>query len=113
MFYRNGCYSKTRNLRVRPIREHAICLVFTPANPTLFKLNSSAWGVLDMCDGRTGASLETSFRATIGSRLAKEKAIAELQRIIQDLEEKGIVKCRINMLRQAAGNSRSRADERR
>ena len=91
MFYRNGCYRKTPNLRVRPIPEMDACVVFTPDEPNLYTLNATAWLVLELCDGRKGKALEASYFDAVEPLLTRRKACAELHRIVKDLEQKGIV----------------------
>lgn len=43
--------------------ELATCLVFTPAEPRLFTLNPSAWLILEMAEGISGAALEAAYLA--------------------------------------------------
>jgi hypothetical protein len=57
----------------------------------MFTLNVTAWLALELCDGRRGRSLESSFRRTLAGRLPEIDARAELQRIVEDLEANGMV----------------------
>lgn len=94
MFSPSGFYSKTRNLRVRPVPEMQVCLVFTPDAPKLYTLNTTAWLVLELCDGRSGKGLEAAYVGALGSTLTRKEAQSELRSIVKDLERKGIVKRR-------------------
>ena len=91
MFSRNGCYRKTPKLRVRPVPEMDACIVFTPARPNLYTLNPTAWLVLELCDGATGKALEARYYHAVEPLLTRGEARAELHRIVEDLEHKGIV----------------------
>lgn len=90
MFYPSGCYRKTRDLRIRPIPEMEVCLVFTPASPRLHTLNATAWLVLELCDGRTGRAIRDAYASVIAS-LSPDQVKSEIQDIMQDLEGKGII----------------------
>lgn len=94
MFSPTGFYSRTRNLRVRPIPEMAACFVFTPETPRLYTLNAAAWLALELCDGRNGKALETAYVDALRRRLSRKEARAELRRIVGDLERKGIIEHR-------------------
>jgi hypothetical protein len=51
---RSAYYRKVPNVRIREVPEMATCLVFTPDDPEVYTLNSSAWLILRLCDGRPG-----------------------------------------------------------
>lgn len=92
MFSLRASYRKTRNLRIRPIPEMGLCLVFTPAAPQLYTLNPAAWLVLELCDGRTGRSLEREYaRAITESSRASTPTAEDVRGIVQDMERKGII----------------------
>ena len=91
MFSQRVCYAKTRNLRVRPVPEMGICFVFTPATPKLYTLNTSAWLVLALCDGRRGAALVDAYADEMVQHLSRDAALREVRTAVRDLELKGIV----------------------
>ncbi len=91
MFSQRACYAKTRNLRMRPVPEMGICFVFTPAKPKLYTLNTSAWFVLALCDGRRGRELVDAYAEEIAPHLSRDQALAEIRNAVQDLELKGII----------------------
>jgi Coenzyme PQQ synthesis protein D (PqqD) len=92
VFYPNGCYKKTANLRIRPIPEMQACVVFTPDTPNLYTLNPTAWLVMALCDGRAGKALESAYYDTVEPLVTRRQAAAELRRTLADLQQKGIVK---------------------
>jgi hypothetical protein len=71
----------------------ALCFVFTPARPKLYTLNTSAWLVLTMCDGRSGRALINGYKRAFGARLVRGQAISEVRSAIQSLADKGMVLC--------------------
>lgn len=84
-------YSMAPNLRVRPVHEMDVCLVYTPRNPRLYTLNPTAWLVMELCDGRDWKSLERRYYAAIEPLRSREAASAELERAVNDLVGMGIV----------------------
>jgi len=91
VFSQSACYAKTRNLRMRPVPEMGICFVFTPARPKLYTLNTSAWLVLVLCDGRHGRALVDAYTEEMAPHLSRNQALGEVRDAVRDLELKGIV----------------------
>ena len=91
MFSQSACYAKTRGLRTRPVPEMGICFVFTPATPKLYTLNTSAWLVLALCDGRRGRALVDAYAAEMAPGTPRAQTLGEIRGAIRDLESKGIV----------------------
>jgi len=91
VFSQRACYAKTRNLRVRPVPEMGLCFVFTPATPRLYTLNTSAWLVLALCDGRRGRALVDAYAEEVAPQLSRDEALDEVRAAVRDLELKGIV----------------------
>jgi hypothetical protein len=89
--YRNGCYRKTRHLRLRPLPEMEVCLVYTPTNPNLYTLNATAWVVLELCDGRTLPQLEKAFYQSVEPLMSEHEAAEYLLVSLRDMLEKSIV----------------------
>jgi hypothetical protein len=91
VFSQHASYAKTRNLRIRPVPEMGICFVFTPARPKLYTLNTSAWLVLALCDGRRGRALVDAYAEEMAPHLSRDDALGEVRDAVRDLELKGIV----------------------
>jgi hypothetical protein len=68
-----------------------VCLVFTPDNPKLYALNPSAWLIMELCDGRTWASLDRAFYAAIEPLRSREAARVELKQTVDELMREGII----------------------
>jgi Coenzyme PQQ synthesis protein D (PqqD) len=88
---RGPCWKKVGNLRVRPVYEMETCVIFTPDNPNLYSLNSTAWLVFELCDGRGWRRLERDYYAAVEPLRSPAEARAELRAILFDLERKGVV----------------------
>jgi hypothetical protein len=84
-------YSKTSNIRIRPVNEMDVCLVYTPNSPKLYTLNPTAWLVMELCDGRDLAALERRYYAAIEPLRSREAAKTELRQAINDLISMGVV----------------------
>ena len=91
MSCRVGCYRKIANLRVRPVHEMELCLVFTPSNPNLYSLNPTAWLIFELCDGRRVEELEHAYYAIVEPLLSREQVSRDVRGGIEELERKGII----------------------
>ncbi|HUS97473.1 MAG TPA: PqqD family protein [Hyphomicrobiaceae bacterium] len=61
MLSRNGCYAKTPDVVIRPFEEWGRAYAFTPDNPEIYDLNSTAWLIVDLCDGRAFPQIEADY----------------------------------------------------
>ena len=61
----NGCYRLVPGVRVRPVPELETCVVFTPADPRLYRLNLNAWLILELCQGLTPQALTVAYLETV------------------------------------------------
>ena len=84
-------YNTVPDIRVRPVNEMDVCLVYTPRTPKLYTLNPTAWFVMELCDGRDWKSLERRYYAAIEPLRSREAAKAELEHAVNDLVGMGIV----------------------
>lgn len=91
MSYPTGCIRKTRHLRIRPVPEMEICLVYTPKDPNLYTLNATAWVVLELCDGRSLRDLEQAFYRSVEPLMSAQEAAECLALSLGDMIEKSIV----------------------
>ncbi len=91
MFSLSDYYAKIPDIRVRPVPEMGICFVYTPAIPRLYTLNTSAWLILALCDGRHGDGLVDAYAESMVHHLTRGQALNEVCATVVDLETKGIV----------------------
>jgi hypothetical protein len=67
-------YSQVPGLRLRPVRELGVCVVFAPAEARLFRLNTQSWLALELCrGGTTAAALQAAWREVVTSDDAGER----------------------------------------
>ena len=91
MSYPNGCYSRTPNLRVRPVEEMKSCVVFRPNPPKLFMLNLNAWLIFELCDGRTSHEVEQGYREKVAAQMSDREADRHLAAGLKSLQEQGLI----------------------
>ena len=103
-------YSTVPDIRVRPVNEMDLCLVYTPSNPKLYSLNPTAWLVMELCDGRGWTSLERGYYAAIEPLRSREAAKAELERTVNDLVGMGIVEISLKSRERNQRRTGRRAD---
>ncbi|MFN4090718.1 MAG: PqqD family peptide modification chaperone [Alphaproteobacteria bacterium] len=63
-------------------------MVFTPANPKLYRLNLNAWLILELCQGRTRPALTRAYLEAVP---AASDARARLREGLTSLIDAGIV----------------------
>ena len=73
MLSRNGCYAKASNVVLRRFEEWGRCYAFTPDDPEIYDLNTSAWFIVELCDGRPFQQIEADYVATLGRNSAGRK----------------------------------------
>lgn len=86
-----ACYRKTPNIRVREIPEMSTCLVFTPDDPEVYTLNSSAWLIFQLCDGSPESKIARAFHRAVEPMLTAEEARREVRAGIESLIGKRII----------------------
>jgi hypothetical protein len=91
VFCQTGCYSKTANIRVRPVHEMEVCLVFTPDRPRLFSLNPTAWLIFELCDGRRLEDIERAYYDIVEPLVSRNAARQEVGLALAELQQNGIV----------------------
>ncbi len=74
MFSRNGSYAKTPEVVLRPFEEWGRAYAFTPDDPEIYDLNSAAWFIVELCDGRPFAQIEADYVREIGPRVGDDEA---------------------------------------
>jgi hypothetical protein len=89
--YRNARFRKVPNVRIRGIPEAATCLVFTPDNPEVYTLTSTAWLILHLCDGRSEAKIAQAFHAAVEPMLSPEEARRAIRVGVESLMQNKIV----------------------
>lgn len=91
MSFPNGCYSRTPNLRVRPVEEMKSCVVFRPNPPKLFMLNLNAWLIFELCDGSSPDHVAQKYRRSVASQMSEREADRHLMIGIKNLHDQGLI----------------------
>lgn len=74
MLSRNACYAKTPNVVIRTFEEWGHAYAFTPDDPEVYDLNSTAWFIVELCDGRPYQQIEADYVKTVGGKIGAEVA---------------------------------------
>jgi serine/threonine protein kinase len=84
-------YRKNQSIRVREMEAWDAALVYTPPpeTPAMHWLNTQAWLVLELCDGRSLDETVEAFRAALPARAPQADEI--VRDCLKTLEQKGIV----------------------
>lgn len=73
------------------MHELEICIVFTPQQPKLFRLNTHAWLVLALCSGQPHDALKADYLEAVVPPLTQPVALRQLQECLDMLERSGII----------------------
>jgi len=71
---RNGCYAKANNVVLRRFEEWGRGYAFTPEDPEIYDLNTTAWFIVELCDGRPFQQIEADYVATLGPKIGHGEA---------------------------------------
>lgn len=91
MTSRNGCYAKARDVVIRPFEEWGHAYAFTPSEPDIIDLNSTAFFIVELCDGRPYGQIENDFVSTVGERIGEEKARRQFHHGFDQLLKRNII----------------------
>ena len=91
MLSRNGCYAKTPDVVLRRFEEWGRCYAFTPDEPEIHDLNTSAWFIVELCNGRPFQQIESDYVASIGPKIGKDKAKAQFHAGFDALLRRNII----------------------
>jgi hypothetical protein len=75
---RSAVYRRQPDARVRPLPEWAGALVYTPHAPNLCYINTTAWAVLELCEGKTPQELEAAFIDFTSDEVSADEARTRL-----------------------------------
>lgn len=91
MLSRNGCYRKTPNVVLREFPEWGRAYAFTPDDPELFDLNTTAWLIVDLCDGRGFREIESDYVRMVGERVGSDHARQQFHQGFDALLQRNII----------------------
>ena len=91
MLSRNGCYEKTHDVVIRPFEEWGRAYAFTPDDPEIYDLNSTAWLIVELCDGRPFPLIEADYVAAVEDRVGATAAKSQFHSGFELLLERNII----------------------
>jgi hypothetical protein len=74
VYSRNGCYQKTPDVVIRRFEDWGRAYAFTPDEPEIYDLNTTAWYIVELCDGRSFGEIEADYVKTISPKVGSELA---------------------------------------
>lgn len=91
MLSRNGCYAKTGNVVLRRFEDWGRCYAFTPDEPEIYDLNTTAWLIVELCDGRPFQQIEADYLAVLGPKVGRDKARSQFHAGFDTLLQRNII----------------------
>lgn len=91
MLSRNGCYAKTPNVVLRRFEDWGRCYAYTPDEPEIYDLNTTAWFIVELCDGRPFQQIEADYLETIGAKIGRGAAQSQFHSGFNALLERNII----------------------
>lgn len=82
-------YAKNSQLQLRPIAERGILFAADPRRPKIRKLNTAAWLMFELCDGRNEQDLTRAYADLAG--LADERAWQQVAPMLGHLLDSGMI----------------------
>lgn len=91
MFSRNGCYAKAPNVVLRKFEDWGRAYAFTPDDPEIYDLNTTAWFIVELCDGRPYQQIEADYVKVVGEKIGTEEAQSQFHSGFTSLLERNII----------------------
>jgi hypothetical protein len=91
VYSRNGSYQKTPDVRIRTFEDWGRAYAFTPDEPELYDLNTSAWFIVELCDGRPFRDIEADYVRVVSPKVGAEAAKAQFHSGFDALLERNII----------------------
>lgn len=91
MSFQTGSFKRSRGLRLRPLPEREVCLVYVPKKPDLYTLNATAWMILELCRGQPLKELQAEFYRSIEPLMSRKEAADYVLACLDDFVCKLIV----------------------
>ena len=74
MISRNGSYIKTPDVVLKTFEEWGRAYAYTPDDPEIYDLNTTAWLIVELCDGRPFSQIEADFVREVGPKIGDDLA---------------------------------------
>jgi Coenzyme PQQ synthesis protein D (PqqD) len=90
VFSPTDIFLKSPDLALRRFPEWRTCYAYVPHRSDLFELNTTAWLIVELCDGQPLEELEHAFLDTVRATPGLQ-AKALLHRGLKELVDRGVV----------------------
>jgi Coenzyme PQQ synthesis protein D (PqqD) len=84
----SATYQRVDNVRLRAFDKWHAAMAYTPDEPALHWLNSSAWLVLELCNGRAEEEIVEEYGQLFSGRDGHAQTV---RACLESLEQKGII----------------------
>jgi hypothetical protein len=88
---RNACYVKNPDVILRGFEEWGHAFAYTPDDCEIHDLNTAAWFIVELCDGRPFQAIEAEYVETVGGKVGATKARQQFNRGFNALIERNII----------------------
>ena len=88
---RNACYVKNPDVVLRGFEEWGHAFAYTPDDCEIHDLNTTAWFILELCDGRPYSEIESEYVETLGEKIEPARAKKQFHRGFNALIERNII----------------------
>ncbi|MGE8941844.1 hypothetical protein ACO2I3_08030 [Leptospira interrogans] len=82
---------KAPDVVLRRFDEWGHCYVFTPDESEIYDLNTSAWLIVELCDGRPFEQIESEYLAVVGPKVGRDRAREQFHAGFDALLERNII----------------------
>jgi hypothetical protein len=91
MFSPSDRFSRSPDVVLRRFPEWRQCFAYTSARPDLYELNSTAWLIVELCEGQQLVELEGAFVDVVGRKTMIAEGLAHLHHGLRELLDRGII----------------------
>lgn len=91
MFFPTDCFAKNPEVNLRRLPEWRLCYAYTPAHPQVYELNTTAWLILELCDGRSFEHIQADFLQIVRRQGNCEDMRRQFRTGLEELIDRNIV----------------------
>ncbi|MFH8369704.1 hypothetical protein [Streptomyces sp. NPDC018031] len=84
-------YSKTPELRTRPVEAAGALIVFTPRQPKVHWLNLAGWYLYELSDDAGAEQIAAEYADAVAGQVPRQEALEQARGCLADLVERGIL----------------------
>jgi hypothetical protein len=84
-------FTRSPDVVLRRFPEWRQCYAYTPAHPDIYELNTTAWLIVDLCEGQPLTELERDFGEVVRRKASADQGRELLHHGLRDLVDHGIL----------------------